>query len=420
LVIDPRLPVESLPWPLQLNLAGPLVEVGTVGYSSDCNVEILPPLPDRGVMPLRRDDGRQSAIHQYDNLKDFAAARARMYRVDPESLREGLIFTEAAAFWDADLFISNSVELHTPAGNYTHDLEILSEESAVPLLGLFLRSRGECVIPDPNTTNGRGLLPRWWFYRVGAWALLPEAHVWSERWPSHTSVNRTPDWAGLDLYVDPPFDGLVRRFSHALRARDRILTGMLGLDGNESHDVVLYETESLMLQLSATLDLVAKIVGRQFTLDIPSTQFAWTKREFKNALRTAWPDRPEDSITTITTTARLLALIRNRIHDSPPAAIAGEDAMWFALPSEVQANFRSLAGTAQGAAAWGAANIGLDGVLIDPWNLTEQATRATVDAVRLMAGHSIALLSDTAPFRPPPPWPWDLRTADVARRYLGL
>jgi hypothetical protein len=176
-VVDPRLSAETLPWPLRLLLDNPLVEIGTVGYSSDNNVRIFPVLADRRVIPLYRDDGWHSAIQQYDNLQRFAAARAPSYGVEAEPLREGLVFTEAAAFWDADFFITGSEELQTLARNYTRELDVLSVDQSIPLLGLFLRSRGKCVLPDPDISSEWRVLARWWFYRVGAWALLPEANA---------------------------------------------------------------------------------------------------------------------------------------------------------------------------------------------------------------------------------------------------
>jgi hypothetical protein len=224
---------------------------------------------------------------------------------------------------------------------------------AISLLGLFLRSRGDCIVPHGVTPGGWELLSRWWFYRVGAWALLPEAHVWQHQWPADVGVSRRPDWAGLNLYADPPIDGLISRIAHALRARDRVLSGMLGLEGNESRDIVLYDTEALMLQLASTLDLLAKIVSQQFSVDIPIREVAWTNRKFRAALRRPWPELPEAKLSFVRTTAQLLALIRNRIHAGPPAPVAGEDTVWFALASEDQAEFQSLAQGLAGAVAWG-------------------------------------------------------------------
>jgi hypothetical protein len=417
-VVDPRLLAESLPRPLKFILDNHQVEVGTVGYSPTCDVEIHSPLPEVDAVPLSRGS-RQFAIRQYDHLKQFAAARAALYRVDAESLREGIVFTEAAAVWDADFFISDSKELQTRAGEYTRELHVLTVDGAVPLLGLLLHSRGECIVPHGVTPGGWELLSRWWFYRIRGWALLPEAHVWQQQWPADKRVNSIPDWAGLNLYADPPIDGLISRIGHALRARDRVLSGMLGLEGNESHDIVLYETESLMLQLASTLDLLTKIIGQQFSVDLSIKEFAWTNRKFRAAPRRAWPEDPEEELSFVRTAAQLLALVRNRIHAAPPAPVSGEDKVWFALASEDQAEFQSLAQHVGGAAAWGVVeHEGLQGRLIDPWNLAEQATLATHHALRTVARLSVArFLSTTVQ---PQLSPGDPYTTEVALLYLGL
>jgi hypothetical protein len=264
-----------------------------------------------------------------------------------------------------------------------------------------------------------GPLPPWWFYRVGAWAILPEAHIWEADWPAEKRPNPTPDWAGLEMYDDPPIQGLIGRIANGLRVRDRVLSGMHALEGNESHQVVLYETESLMLQLSSTLDLLAKIVGQQFSPAIPNKEWAWTNSKFRAALRKAWPELPDEVLSFVRTTAQLLALIRNRIHAAPPAPVAGDDAVWFALASEDQAEFELRARDLGGTAAWGIVQSrGIDGMLLDPWTLTERATLATHHALRTVAQLSVGEFFSTTVSAQA--WPWDPYTAEVVMLYLGL
>jgi hypothetical protein len=323
-----------------------------VGYSPACDVEIRPPEHD-AVTLVSNNGHRFSAIRQYENLKQFAVARAASYGVDADELLEGLVFSKAAADWNADFYISDSEGLQTPAGQM-RELDILTSEMAISLLGLFLRSRGQCVVPGEIPSQREwDPLPPWWFYRVGAWAVLHEAHIWREQWPDDKRANRAPDWAGLELYDDPPIQGLIGRIANGLRVRDRVLSGMLALEGNESHQLVLYETESLMLQLSSTLDLLAKIIRRQFNVNIPNHQLTWTRGKFPAALRVAWPQLSDNVLSGVSTTAQLLALIRNRIHAGPLMPVAGDDTVWFALASEDQARFESLAAHLGGPVAWG-------------------------------------------------------------------
>jgi hypothetical protein len=91
-----------------------------------------------------------------------------------DELLEGLVFAKAAADWNADFFISYLEGLQTPAGQM-RELDILTVDGAVALLGLFLRSREQCVVPGKRPLPAWDSLSPWWFYRVGAWA-VPRQH----------------------------------------------------------------------------------------------------------------------------------------------------------------------------------------------------------------------------------------------------
>ena len=72
-----------------------------------------------------------------------------------------------------------------------------------------------------------------------------------------------------------------------------------------------------------------------------------------------------------------------------------------------------------GSAAWGIVeDRGLQGRLVDPWKLAEQATVITHNALRTVAALSAERFPDTTVREQV--WPWDPDTADVAMLYLGL
>jgi hypothetical protein len=127
----------------------------------------------------------------------------------------------------------------------------------------------------------------------------------------------------------------------------------------------------------------------------------------------------DEVLSVVRSTAQLLALIRNRIHAGPPAPVGGDDTVWFALASEDQADFESLARPLGGPDAWGAVeHKGLPGMLVDPWKLAEQTTLATHQALQTIAQLSVAGFPSTTV--PAQVWPWDPYTAEVAMLYLGL
>jgi hypothetical protein len=50
--------------------------------------------------------------------------------------------------------------------------DILTVDGAIALMELFLRSRGQCLVPGEIASFREwDALPPWWFYRVGAWAV---------------------------------------------------------------------------------------------------------------------------------------------------------------------------------------------------------------------------------------------------------
>jgi hypothetical protein len=98
-----------------------------------------------------------------------------------------------------DLAVPESASTNGPvskndAAGQMRELDILTVDGAIALMGLFLRARGQCLVPGEIATFREwDALPPWWFYRVGAWAVLPEAHIWREHWPADKRANRTPD-----------------------------------------------------------------------------------------------------------------------------------------------------------------------------------------------------------------------------------
>lgn len=128
--------------------------------------------------------------------------------------------------WDCDFFISDSEGLHTPAGKY-RDVPVLRQEQAVAVLSLLLRGRGAALLPGEYGADSLTRMGLWWFYRVGTFGCLQEVRTWQlslglDRTPQLRGVDEG-DAVGLAMYDEIPIDGVVGRFSHALRARDRIL-----------------------------------------------------------------------------------------------------------------------------------------------------------------------------------------------------
>ena len=126
---------------------------------------------------------------QYENLKQFTVARAASYGVDADELLEGLVFSKLQLTGKRTFSSATRKGLQTPAGQM-RELDILTVDGAIALMGLFLRSRGQCLVPGEIASFREwDALPPWWFYRVGAWAVLREAHICREHWPADKRAN---------------------------------------------------------------------------------------------------------------------------------------------------------------------------------------------------------------------------------------
>ncbi len=292
------------------------------------------------------------------------------------------------------------------------------------LLALLLRTRGQCYLLGTANVRGCGLLPPWWFYRVGAWAATPEVGDWGRRLNAVHPPDGSGDWGPLALF-DRPLEGIIARIARALRARDRVLATVLGFEGNESHDVILYEAESLALQLSGALDVAAAATGLQLGLTtdqgkpLKPTALKLHRRDFTAAIRRQGAGITGADLKRWRGPEEMLGLIRNRIHSAPAVPVAGDDAVWFVLPKQDQTRFNARANKLGGMTAWGVKSAtGPASALIDPWTLTEKSIAVVRDVLSEIASKCLAQLppADVAD----EPWPWDPATGDSALSLLGL
>lgn len=419
-VVDPRISGQDRDPVLTDLLTSRHFEVGLVGRSPDDTIQIHEPDSLHNTIPVTYGSA-QTAIWPLDNLLAFAKARAEMYGVDAAELTESLFLLSAVERWDCDFFVSNSDGLHTPGGGY-RDVPVLTQEQAVPVLALLLRSRELGRIPGAKWAGG-GLayMPLWWCYKVATVGCLPETRPWRLSFGidgRRSLVVREDggDAIGLDLYDELSVDGVTGRFEHALRARDRILRAVLSGGGDENEDLIAYELESLALQLSGALDSAAVVVAGQLNLSEENRQISWSRKEPCRTMRNQW-GVPTELTTHWKHLTQAMAVVRNRIHGSPIKSVADlssqENDVFLALPREerlrLQSHFRDLGGDE----AWGLRRDGL----LDPWVFTEQAVSQTRTALgQIAAVATRAVVSDTNP----EVWPWDAQTTSGTVRLFGL
>jgi hypothetical protein len=415
-VVDPRMPGSDLDPFLHALLQEEDFEVGTVGRSERDLIRIHEPNRQHNVVPVTFGRTR-TAISPLDNLEGCAAAWAQRYGVDADELNESFMLLCAVETWGCDFFISDSGGLHSPAGGY-RDVPVLSQSDAVALLSLLLRGRGRAPVRSDLQSGRLHGIGLWWFYRLATFACLPEVGPWQRSLGVDRSIRDgrgidEGDAIGLDMYDKLPFDGVVGRFSHALRARDRILQTILSGGDNEKHDLVLYELESLALQLRGALDSAAVIMSSQLGVTCPPSQMSWTETEPRRSMRREWSESRNLTLRW-SRTAGLLALIRNQIHGAPLQSVAaGDDDVFMVLPRSVRLRFEARAAELGDSEGWGVRDHGM----FDPWALTEMAVESTRECLR-----QIARVSTRANVPDPHPvvWPWDAATGAAALRALAL
>lgn len=415
-VVDPRLLESDLDPFLHALLQEEGFDVGTVGRSERDLIRIHEPNRQHNVVPVTFGSTR-TAISPLDNLEGCAAAWALRYGVDPDELNESFMLLCAVETWGCDFFISDSSGLHSPAGGY-RDVPVLSQSDAVALLSLLLRGRGRAPVRSDLSSGRVEGLGLWWFYRLATFACLPEVGPWQRSLGVDRSIRDDRgidegDAIGLDMYDELPFDGVVGRFSRALRARDRILQTILRGGGVENHDLVLYELESLALQLRGALDSAAVIVSSQLGVTCHPSQMSWTKTEPRRSMRREWCES-RDLTLGWRRTAGLLALIRNQIHGAPLKSVAaGDDDLFMVLPRWARLRYQALSRELGDSEGWGVRDHGM----FDPWALTEMAVESTRECLR-----QIARISTRTGVPDPNPvvWPWDEATGAAALRALAL
>lgn len=404
---------------LQLILTWDAFEVAHVGFAEADTVRIHE--PDRDQDGAKVTYGTTlSWIWPLNHLDATAAARGPMYGVDPVELQTSLMHLVAVDLWQGDFFISDSPGLQTPASQY-RDVPVLNQDQAVAVLSLLLRRRGVALLPSGHFVGQAAPFPLWWFYRIGALACLPNIMDWRrslELAPdSQPRAAGEGDALGLKMYDQVPIEGVIGRFAHALRARDRILQGVLRGGGNENDDLITYELESLTLQLRGALDSAATVVASQLALTEARSRISWSEQEPRRTMQRKWQLEPSLTLEW-KRLAQLLALIRNQIHSQPLQSVSStspttENECLIVLPHKARLDFHAHAVDLGGAEAWGARNDGM----FDPWVLTEMATASTQKA---LVGISQIATRKPIPDPNPTVWPWNETAATAALRTLGL
>jgi hypothetical protein len=203
-----------------------------------------------------------------------------------------------------DLLVTTDSDLLQLSAS-TDNANILRPSLALPLVHLYLRSRGTFIYDAgerSQSTFNRGL-----FYLVLLRSLLPEL------WPflkAAENLNRALGRLGGAIRI---------RCIRALQAQDELGRLFFGQrDSSDDRDRMAYHFEYAMLLLQGAIDAQARIVKQTYGV-LPSSKASFKNADFRTRLRAKGAGALCDLVETDVQQDLLAALgtIRNKIHDDP-------------------------------------------------------------------------------------------------------
>jgi hypothetical protein len=228
----------------------------------------------------------------------------------PVTDRADAILTLAASEIGADILITNRPALlRTRPQGMTGSLTIVSTSEALPLIGLYLRSRGEYIVskaPEVTVLYNKGLF----------WEEAARLHVANSREVLARSfmldVARNTEELGALTYA------ALRRMARSFERRDSIWRL---IDQHQDRDIAedtLSALDSFLLFLMGAADALARMTHGILQLEVKGgpASIGWQKKDWLKAVKARAPklaallgqgSRESDAI-------EVLRLLRNTIH----------------------------------------------------------------------------------------------------------
>ena len=244
------------------------------------------------------------------------------------ALGRGAIALSAALVAEADILVTEREALHPPPlGLDRTPIEVLRPADTLPLLGLYLRSRGRFLVDVREGWGTYTIHPPLYWHKA-AFALTPSLEL-----RFHQSMSDTD----LTLPAALALRGITARLALALQARDQILRASLVPPESEPASAAAPGLDYVMLSLGAALDSLGKLVHH--TLNVPGEdhRVSWTNdRRGKDGKGSSWLRNlgNVEGGKTIRSVARsekavhflrILGQLRNSIHGAAPEAAPAAD-----------------------------------------------------------------------------------------------
>jgi hypothetical protein len=272
---------------------------------------------------------------------------------------------------------------------------------AVALLGLVLRANGDYVVQrDDNTT--------YWISGEAFYGAVAHRHLWTlEPWIRTAAAY----WMQSSHEPLTRLDGIVRRLSRALRARDYLQVRLRAPQFSYVWDEVMFFLDIVLVQLMGAFDVLARFLNDLYGIENHGA-ISWRRRDPRGWLtalersepRLGFYARPPQPLGDV---IDAIAVMRNLIHDAP---LSDEIHDWdgspgtlvfgpgvIALQSGRESDTLLRAVRRQGGLlAWGFSDRHEEkAVLLDPGLFAEHALRQGTKAIAEALGSQTALSSAT-------------------------
>ncbi|MBS1675976.1 MAG: hypothetical protein JST08_01195 [Actinobacteria bacterium] len=361
---------------------------------------------------LARDDVGSEA---YPGLAPDAAAARRVADVR---------VLEAAIEIDADLLITERPYLLDLSRDFARRVVWAPPESALPLVGLYLRRQGVFDTYRSIDGNAAMTLNRGLYYWVATRDLLPAAWRWAS-----ACVGADDSDGRLGHLAQ----SALRRVDRALQERDEVLWALNQPQDNDIAGDALDALDGVILGLMGALDVTARVAHRVLGLGDREFQAGWQKRDWLKKVRATAPglaalvapDSPGAD------TVDIVRLLRNSIHGEAllPLGVgtgSGQrDVTLVGLPPDDATRLLAAMDALGGRGLFGVRELLPGRVHADPGDLVDEVFRRTVDLLdRLMAETPVETVA-TGPLPgsadgPPEDHIFGTRSRESIRLQIGL
>jgi hypothetical protein len=310
-------------------------------------------------------------FHRIKTISDSAYERVVAAEPPPEYKASGdadrLVRADAMAMLaakaiSADIFVTERRLPHLLGHDPWSRVTVLTPENALPLVGLYLRSQGRCVITHypilgrPHGRQSQQTRNKFEFYWWASEALLSEEYRWQ-------SACRESSQATGDDMVETLQWTVVQRLKQSLQSRDRLLVRLAVPQDWDTADDVLNELDQLLVWIMGAFDAVARVAHIALGNSMDELKFAsWDNERWVREV-----GKKESALGSLVTgysagkrVFDILSPLRNLIHGPPLSArtvilVIGDHALetWVAIPAGDRMKILNSMRALGGLDAWG-------------------------------------------------------------------